>query len=264
VIEVCDGDEARGASVLGHGVLARALQFRASILARMGRLPEASAALERSVEVARRHNESETLVWALSLFSQIPWLAGEAVDDRGATEAVQIAEDSGNVTGLVLALRAQALANLAGGRAVEAIGMCERALQEGRRTRSGLFEEAPVLAVLARARLAAGDPQGALSAADEAVAVARAQRARVTEAQVLLARGHVRAAAGAAPGDVRQDLDDALAVIAETGAGMFEPFVREELARLDGDPEALAAVQSRFIAVGAPGHARRLRAEVGA
>ncbi|HET7721237.1 MAG TPA: hypothetical protein VFK43_14825, partial [Acidimicrobiales bacterium] len=67
VVEVCDGDEARGATVLGHGVLARALQFRASILARMGRLPEARADVERSIEIARRRHESETLVWALSV-----------------------------------------------------------------------------------------------------------------------------------------------------------------------------------------------------
>ncbi|MDQ2827383.1 MAG: AAA family ATPase, partial [Actinomycetota bacterium] len=146
VIEVCDGNEARGATVLGHGVLARALQFRATILARMGRLPEASASLDRSIEVARRRNESETLVWALSLVTQLPWLAGDEVDIRPAGEAVKIAEDTGNVTGLVLALRAQALAYLAGGRATDAMAACARALEEGRRTRSGLFEEAPVLA----------------------------------------------------------------------------------------------------------------------
>ncbi|HEX3622496.1 MAG TPA: adenylate/guanylate cyclase domain-containing protein [Acidimicrobiales bacterium] len=262
VVEVCDGDEARGARILGHGVLARALQFRASILARMGRLPEASAALERSIEVARRRNESETLVWALSLFAQLPWLAGEAGDVGVAAEAVRIAEDSGNVTSLVLALRAQALSTLAAGDAGAAVAMCERALGEGRRTKSGLFEEAPVLAVLARARLTGGDAAGAMAAADEAVAVARAQRARVTEAQVLLARAHVRRAAAVAPADVRGDVEDALAVIEETGARMFEPFVREELARLDDDRLALAGVEAAFVSIGASGHARRLQAEL--
>jgi tetratricopeptide (TPR) repeat protein len=243
-------------------VLARALQFRASILARMGRLPEASSALERSIDMARRRHESETLMWALSLFTQLPWLAGEAANLEGAAEAVQIAVDSGNVTGLVLALRALALATLAGGRPDDAITICGRALDEGRRTRSGLFEEAPVLAVLARSRLAAGDPTGALAAADEAVATARAQQARVTEAQVLLARGHVRRAAGVEPDEIRNDLGDALAVVAETGARMFEPFVREELARLDGDRASLAGAQELFSSVGATGHARRLREEL--
>jgi adenylate cyclase len=263
VLAVCDGDEARGASVLGHGVLARALQFRASILARMGRLTEAAAELERSIEVARRRNESETLVWALSLLTQIPWLAGEVAEMADAAEAVQIAVDSGNVTGLVLALRALAIATVAAGTPAGAIPVCERALDEGRRTRSGLFEEGPVLAVLARARLAAGDPAGAMAAADEAVAVVRAQQARVTEAQLLLARGHVRRVAGAPAADVRPDLEEALVVIAETGAGVFEPFVREELARLDGDPVALARVEGLFTSIGADGHARRIREELG-
>ena len=263
VVGVCGGDEARGARVLGHGVLARALQFRASILARMGRLPEASAALDQSIAIARRRNESETLVWALSLLTQLPWLEGEEADIAPANEAVQIAEDTGNVTGLVLALRALAVVHLATGRAADAIAACERALDEGRRSRSGLFEEAPVLAVLARARLARNDLRGAMAAADEAVDTARAQQTHVTEAQVLLARAHVRRAAGVAPGDVRSDLDAALAVITGTGAGIFEPFVREEHARLDGDRAALAGVRRLFLSIGATGHANRLKDELG-
>jgi class 3 adenylate cyclase/tetratricopeptide (TPR) repeat protein len=261
VVAACEGDEARGATVLGHGVLARALQFRASILARSGRLPEAAAALQQSIEIARRRNESETLVWALSLFSQLPWLAGEDVDIVPAAEAVQIAEDSGNVTGLVLALRALALMCMADGRAPEAIAACERALDEGRRNQSGLFEEAPVLAVLARSRALNGDLVAASAAADEAVAVARAQRARVTEAQVLVARAFVYREAGAPAADVRADLEAALAVIAETGAHMFEPFVREALARLAEDPGALADAERLYGSIGATGHARRLQAE---
>jgi adenylate cyclase len=262
VLDVCAGDEARGASVLGHGVLARALQFRATILARMGRLPEAMGTLERSIEVARRRNESETLIWALSLFTQLPWLAGEDIDPTGGAEAVQIAEDTGNVTGLVLARRALGVAHLAQGRPAEAAALCQRALDEGRGSRSGLFEEAPVLALLARARLALQDEAGANAAADEAVEVARAQGAQVTLAQVLVARGHVRRTTGVDPAAVRADLDDALAVIAGTGARFFEPFAREELARLDADPAGLAAARELFRAAGATGHVRRLTAEL--
>jgi tetratricopeptide (TPR) repeat protein len=263
VIEVCDGDEARGATVLGHGVLARALQFRGSILARMGRLTEATVAVERSVEIARRRNESETLVWALALYAQLPWLAGHDTDPAPAAEAQRVAEDSGNITGLVLALRSVAVTHLAAGSAAEAMAACERALEEGRRSRSGLFEEAPVLAVLARARLAAGITQGANAAADEAVAVARSQRAQVTEAQVLLARAHVRRASGMAPAEVRADLDAASAVIGRSGARMFEPFVVEERARLDGDAAGLLEAQRLFAEAGAAGHAARLEREAG-
>jgi hypothetical protein len=69
--------------------------------------------------------------------------------------------------------------------------------------------------------------------------------------------------AGAPAADVRPDLEEALFVIAETGAGVFEPFVREELARLDGDPVALARVEGLFTSIGADGHARRIREELG-
>ncbi len=263
VIDVCDGVEGRGATVLGHGVLARALQFRASVLARLGRLGEAAAALDRSISIARRRNESETLVWALSLSTQLPWLAGEPVDPAESAEAVQIAEDTGNITGLVLALRASAVAHLATGNAASAVAACERALDEGRRNRSGLFEEAPVVAALARARLALGDAAGAASAAQEAVDLARAQGAHVTEAQVLLARGYVGRSVGAPADQVRADLQAALAVIEESGARVFVPFVHEELARLDGDADALARAEGMFEAIGATGHARRVRQELG-
>ncbi len=260
---MCDGNEARGATVLGHGVLARALQFRASILARMGRLPEAAADVERSIEIARRRNESETLVWALTVSTQLSWMAGDEADPAPAAEAARIAEDSGNITALVLALRSVALTHLAAGRAADAIAACERALDEGRRSRSGLFEEAQLLGVLARSRLAAGVMAGANAAADEAVAAARAQRARVTEAQVLLARAHVRRVSGMPPADVRADLDAASAVIEEAGARMYEPFVLEERARLDGDAPALLEAQRLYAEAGATGHAARLQAEVG-
>jgi adenylate cyclase len=263
VIEVCDGNEARGSTVLGHGVLARALQFRGSILARMGRLPEAVADVERSIEMARRRHESETLVWALTVSAQLSWIAGEEADPAPAAEAARIAEDSGNITALVLALRSVARTHLAAGRPADAIAACERALDEGRRSHSGLFEEAQLLGALARARLAAGVMAGANAAADEAVAAARAQRARVTEAQVLLARAHVRRATGRAPAEVRADLDAALAVIEEAGARMYEPFVVEERARLDGDAALLLEARRLYAEVGATGHAARLQAEAG-
>jgi hypothetical protein len=81
---------------------------------------------------------------------------------------------------------------------------------------------------------------------------------------VLLARAHVGREGGASSADVAADLEAALAVIGETGARTFEPFVREELARLAGDAAALAAVQALFASIGAAGHARRLQAEVAA
>jgi hypothetical protein len=95
------------------------------------------------------------------------------------------------------------------------------------------------------------------------VAAARAQRARVTEAQVLLARAHVRRATGRAPAEVRADLDAALAVIVEAGARMYEPFVVEERARLDGDAALLLEARRLYAEVGAAGHAARLQAEAG-
>lgn len=74
------------------------------------------------------------------------------------------------------------------GRPAEGAAACERALAVGREKRSGLFAEASVLAHLALARPACGDPATAGVAADEAVAVSRRQGARVLEFLALLTR----------------------------------------------------------------------------
>ena len=120
--------------------------------------------------------------------------------------------------------------------------------------RTGLFLEASLLAHFARARLSSRDDAGARSAASEAVDVARRQGARVFEVLALLVRGR----AFGDPADLRA----ALALAGELGATAYVPFCLEELARLDGDREAMAGAARCFAAVGASGHVRRLEVEL--
>jgi class 3 adenylate cyclase/tetratricopeptide (TPR) repeat protein len=265
VLEACAGDPERGAGLVGYSPLGRALQIRAGILARTGRLAESATEVSRALEVARSRAEAETVAFALAHLAQLAWLTGAGGDGLAAAiEAVRIGEDTGNVGALVLGLEGLALAHLAMGQPAEAVKACERALAEARMHQSGLFEEAATLAHLAQARLVAGDQAGAEAAANEAVAVARRQQARTVECLALVVRAEVGRAT-AAPHDrhaILADLDAGLHLVRDTGALTYEPFIREQLGRLDADQNQLREALRLFNAIGAHAHVRRLEAEL--
>jgi tetratricopeptide (TPR) repeat protein len=262
-IEACGGDPDRGSTLIGYSVLARTHQFRAEVLARMGRLSEATADVDRALALVRPRGEPETLCWTLAMRPLLAWLSGDETDtSAAAAEAVRVAEDSGNPASLTLALEGQALTHLMAGRAADAAAACERALTVAREKRSGLFAEASVLAHLAVAHLAAGNQTAARSAADEAVDVARRQGARVHECLALLTRAQVAARLGPEiNAEVDADLEAALTLVGEVGAFTYEPFIREELGRLRKDDTELREAARLYEAIGATGHARRLEAD---
>jgi adenylate cyclase len=262
-IEACAGDSERGVALIAYSVLARIHQFRAGVLARMGRLSEATADVEQALALVRPRVEPETLSWTLAMRPLLAWLSGDGTDtSAAAAEAVRVAEESGNPASLMVALEGQALTHLMAGRPADAAAACERALTVAREKRSGLFAEASVLAHLALARLAAGEKVAAGSAADEAVEVARRQGARVYECLALLARARVARSASGTTDAVSADLDAALTLVSEVGALTYEPFIREELGRLHADEGELREAVRLYTAIGATGHARRLELEL--
>jgi tetratricopeptide (TPR) repeat protein len=219
--------------------------------------------VDQALSIAVARNEAETTCWALALRAHLSWLGGAGTDTSAeAEEAVRIAEETGNPTSLVLALEASGLTHLIGGRPVDAIAACERALAVAREKRSGRFAEASVLAHLARARLAAGDSAGARAAADEAVDVSRRQGAQVHGCLALLTRGQVGRMTGGGHDAVLCDVEAALSLVGETGALSYEPFIREEIGQLRGDRAELHEALRLYSAIGATGHAARLAAEL--
>src|SRR5207302_381977 len=149
-------------------------------------------------------------------------------DPALGVEAVRLGEETGNVTGMVLGLEALALAHLAAHEPAAATEACERALGESRLHHSGLFEEALILSVLSQAKLADGDPTDAAVAADEAMDIARRQRLRVVQSQVLITRARARRAEGSPDHAVLADLAAAQSLVREMDVLTFAPFIREE------------------------------------
>jgi hypothetical protein len=220
--------------------------------------------MERALALGRHRAEPDPLCWALTLAARLAWLTGEGEGLAAAAEAVRIGEDTGNIVGLVLGLESLALCELAGGRPSLAVAACERTLREMREHRTGLFEEGPVLAHLARARLTEGDAAGAAGAAADAVTVAGRQQAKVVECLALLTRAQALRAIDGDVNDISAHLDAALALVPQTGALTYEPFIREELARLGDRPAGLRQAVQLYSAIGASGHARRLHNELDA
>ena len=261
-LAVLADDPDRGVEYAGYSALTKTLDSSARLLLLAGRLPEAARDIDRAVALGRLRAEPDPYCWALTLAGRLAWLTGERGGLAPAAEAVRIGEDTGNISGLVLGLESVALSELAAARPSRAVAACERALREMREHRTGLFEEAPVLAHLARARLAAGDPAGAVDAATDAVTVAVRQQANVVECLALLTRAQTLRATDGDVNDITADLHAALALVRETGALTYEPFIREELGRLHADPAELSEALRLYSAIGATGHARRLRNEL--
>jgi adenylate cyclase len=158
-IEVCGGDTERGLALVGYSVLARIHQFRAAVLARIGRLSEATSDVDQALTLVRPRGEPETLCWTLAMRPLLAWLSGDTTDTSAApAEAVRVAEESGNPASLMLTLEGQALTQLMAGRPADAAAACERALTVAREKHSGLFAEASVLAHLALAHRQARPP----------------------------------------------------------------------------------------------------------
>jgi tetratricopeptide (TPR) repeat protein len=228
-------------ALLGYSPYLNLVQLRANLLAYAGRWPEAAAAFERMIAGAREHG-SRGLVASGS--SDYGWWAALLGDTRTALaqgrRGLEIAEKLGNQITRVYAYDAIGLAELSAGRASEAVTALEQALRIAREMRTG--EEAAVLALapLAEAHLARGDPARARELAETAVGEACRHRllasecfARVVHARVLLSSdGPARKA------DAERARERALALVEETGASCYAPFVRVErarLARLSGD-----------------------------
>lgn len=241
----------------------RLLLSRADLLSRMGRLDDARHDAERALAMARERSEIEMVSWTLAVSTRLSYDAGDEEDLRpSAAEAARMSGDSGNLALHVIASQALGMAELAAGRWEEAAVTLATALSESRQHRVGLCEEASLLAYLALGLLGIGDKAAAVTRAEEAVAVARGQGARVLECLALLTRARIRRETNGLADAVDEDPIAALTLAEETGAGTYEPFIREELGHLNDDDHELREALRLFTAIGASGQARRLEAEL--
>jgi len=240
---------------------------RAVSLAELGRIAEASAEASRALEIARRADEHEELVNAWAMSADVAWLAGgldkALAHAHSAIEVSQRASSSGAALSRAHATIASVLIEQA--RGAEAIP----ALEAGLPVAVGL--RGFILSLLARVRLEMGDAEGArLRVAEVLAASAQARPAYAARTHCVLAQLLLRAEGSAAREAIEAELARADAIIEDTGARVFAPFVtveRAALARALGDKAGyerqLQEAQRLWLAMGATGWAERVAQGLG-
>ena len=263
LIALTGGDPEAFAGHDGFSPLLRAVLYRGELLCLGGRLEEGRRDGEAALKLSRERAELEADLMAGWVLAHHCEFAGELSEVAPAREAVRIGEDSGNIIGHLLALEALGVTERLTGQLQACDGTLRRALSVVEETGVGVFLRAPFLADLSSVRWQLGSAEGAMAAADEAVEAALSGGARIHECRARLARGRIWRL-GDRESDAAAELRAALALSDGTGAVTYEPFILEELARLDPDAHTLAEALHLYRRIGATGHARRLEAELGA
>jgi class 3 adenylate cyclase len=263
--EICGGDSTLGVALTGFSALDVLRPREAVLHLRGGRLPEARRLFEDSVAAFELRPADEWKAWTLANFAELQELSGDPADlpaaERAVAEAVRLGSDTGSMTPQLLARAAHGLMVLLADRPVEAVELLSGTLELMRRHQL-IWEESSIHAHLARAHLAVSDVTSARAAADEAVDTSVRHGARVLECRARAVRARVMCATASSAADlaeVRTEISLGEAAVAETGAFSWAPVLAEERARLDGGD--LSAVAVAYDAIGASGHAARLRAD---
>jgi tetratricopeptide (TPR) repeat protein len=235
LVNLCAGDPDRGAGVLGFSPLSLLGYAHGELLWVAGQADAARSALDRSLVVARQRGETEWVAWTLATYVRMALTPDEfATALERAQEGFRTADESGNLLVRIIAREAIGIAELGLQRFREAGDTLRRALAEAREQSVALFEEGRILAHLATARLGTGDRDEARRTADEAVEVAQRQGTRVIECVARFSRAQIWRATHR-PDDAVAELCAALQLAQETGALLYEGWIREHL---EGAPAA--------------------------
>jgi adenylate cyclase len=266
-IEACDAafqrlpaDPVLGAEFSGYSPFLGILDAQAWMLARLGRLGEATAVYDRAEHLARVHGDTEVLTWL-----QLPRIeldvscANAAVARDHARCALETGEKCATPQARMVGLIVLGIAQRLSSEWDESVAVLEEAVLAAISGANRMIE-GWVRAELAKALLGRGDLDRAEHEAQAAATVAHAQHSRCDEVRANLALAHtqLRRADAAALARAEQALARAQDLIDDTSARAYQPEVHEcraHLARLRGDiPAAKREIEA----------ARRLYAEMGA
>jgi len=244
------------------------------VLTRTGQLSEAQRIIERVLELTRDDADIEVRGFTHSAYSEWACVVGDArLAASHVRQALDIAERIGSARSRMAAYSDLGAVKILEGQWRQAVEALETALALAREKRSRRPYEASVMADLAEAYLGLGDLGRARATASEAVAVGRRRRTRFHEClgHLALARVLLRAEGAGASGEIDTALDAARALVEETGAMSYLPFIHvelAELARLANDDATrqreLREAHRLFTEMGAPIRAEQVARELGA
>jgi class 3 adenylate cyclase/tetratricopeptide (TPR) repeat protein len=273
-LELCSDDHGPTGGLLGFSnPYLLHLCVRGFLQAYTGRPGEAARDLEMVIEWARPRRELALLAIAHEIYAEMMYLIGEnrAVLAHGR-EGIDAAGKTGVGTLVVLGHIMLGVGSVLDGRSSEALSHLDGAAAAAREFQTMSAWEPYILAERARAYLAGREPKQARSTAEQALSLARELGVTLWEikAQLVLASALMQPEVSGATTEVETLLEQAAALVDQTGAAAFKPSIHEErsnLARLMGDASTrdreLRTAHRLFVEMGATGHAERLARELG-
>jgi tetratricopeptide (TPR) repeat protein len=244
---------------------------RSVALGWMGELVESQREADLAVARAKTCDDPEDLCWTCCQLAFLAFIDGDGEAALShALRAREYAERRGSLFSAGYVLQALGLANLLRGGWDDAVQAFDEAVLAHRRVVISLVAQS--LSFLAEALLGAGNPERARLVADEAIALAQRIKVRPTECHARIARARIRLHDGpSARVDVEADLARAAALVEETGARLWTPFIhvaRAELAAVLGHGgtrrRELAEAHRLFVEMGASIRAAAIARELGA
>jgi adenylate cyclase len=229
------GDPMTGSGLAFVCPFAHAFGHRAQCIGYMGDLEGARRDSDRAIELAREHHDHETESASYASRALLEADVGDydaALGNAGL--GLQIVERSANVIHIIACTVPSAAAQAGAGRFADALALAESDLATIREHSIGLYFEPSLLATIARARLALGEPDSALAAAEEAAAITHAHRLAACglQAPIALAQVLIATQGAAATERIETVLAQATRVVHESGAYAFEPQIQREHAAL--------------------------------
>jgi len=232
---VAQMDRAGQARLIPPGEAIFAMGITSLPLTYLGRLQEARDILERALAVALEAGEMGTAGALRGFGVTNAWFLGDRARAMAlARPQVEHAEKIGSPALCISAYDSLGVANLLAASWNEAVEAFENALSMARETGTFLQAEALVLSNLAEAYRGKGEFDRAVTAADEAVAVAHARRTVMHECRANLLLGRVLVSRRK-PGDLDRAaiaLAQAHQIATRTEAKSYEAYVRWQLAAL--------------------------------
>src|SRR5581483_9732535 len=194
-LRLANGNPTAGAGLAFVSPYAHAFAHSGQALGYMGELDEARRDFDRGIELAREHGDPEVESYHFANLALLEAIIGDTEAAlRDATLGLEIANRAGNAIAIIALSTPRAVAQAGSGRFVEGLRQAEANLETIRQHRMGLYYEPVLLATMARCRLALGQPDRALAAAEEALGIMEgrglttcALLAPITLAEVLMA-----------------------------------------------------------------------------
>jgi len=270
-----EGDPQKGRARVGFSPYVWCFAMRANVLAMKGDLHEAWTNYARGMRLARSVGDREILGLTLSISATAAYLgrgiSGANVSDLrpAAMEGAEIAEGF-SLYSQLFAEASLGVAHYLSGDFPAAVSQLETFLQHASDARTGRDFESLQLSVLADAKLAMDDIEGAKARSRQAIEVADTRGAGFFAGLARAVLADVLVREGGSESDIVELIADAHAIARETGGRSIIPRLAETEARLKGGKD-LSALKSglreamkMYVAMGMHDPAARIEKEIAA